>query len=114
VTQGTRLAVPASCTTIGGAFQASTPVTWESCADGVRVARYDAMGARTGGGPLLPTRAYAEDVSVHAGVVLAWLYDGAELGRIVRVEGGSFRVVVTNAGCRTTPEPTGCVRAPDW
>ena len=114
VTQGTTLAVPAACTTIGGAFDGSTPVTWESCADGVRIARFSASGARTGAGPLLPTKAYAEDVSVRDGVVLAWLYDGSQLGRIVRAQAARLVVLVSNAGCTAVPEPTGCARAPSW
>lgn len=114
VGQGITLAIPPSCTTIGGAFDGNTPITWESCHDGVRVARFSETGARIGAGPLLPTKAYADDVTVSHGVVLAWLYDGAQLGRIVRVRGSDFAVIVTNAGCTATPEPQRCVRSPDW
>jgi hypothetical protein len=114
VSQGTVLALPPACTTIGGAFDGTTPVTWESCADGARVARYDATGTRVSAGPLLATKAYAEDLTVHQGVVLAWLYDGNQVGRVVRVEGSSLTVLVTNTGCSAAPEPKGCVRAPDW
>ena len=114
VAQGVTLAIPPKCTTIGGAFDGSTPITWESCHDGVRVARFSESGARTGAGPLLPTKAYADDVSVRDGVVLAWLYDGTELGRIVAVKGSTLTVLVTNAGCTATPEPAGCVRSPNW
>jgi hypothetical protein len=106
--------VPSACTTIGGAFDGTTPVTWESCADGARVARYDASGGRVAAGPLLPTKALAENVTVHQGVVLAWLNDGTQPGGVVRVQGSSLTVLVSNAGCSATPEPAGCVRAPDW
>lgn len=112
VAAGTRLAT--TCTTIGGAFDGDTPIGWESCADGVRVARFSASGARTGAGPLLGTKAYAEDVTVRDSVVLAWLYDGSQLGRIVRVSGSGLTVLVGNNGCTATPEPKGCVRAPAW
>ena len=112
VTQGTQLRT--TCTTLSGAFDGSTPVGWESCGDGVRVARFAADGTRAGSGPLLPTKAYAEDVSVRDGVVLAWLYDGSQLGRVVRVAGATLTVLAPNAGCSVVPEPTGCVRSPDW
>lgn len=69
VTHGTQLRT--TCTTLSGAFDGSTPVGWESCGDGVRVARFATDGTRAGSGPLLTTKAYAEDVSVRDGVVLA-------------------------------------------
>ncbi len=112
LTQGTQLHT--TCTTLSGAFDGPTPVGWESCGDGVRVARFAADGSRAGAGPLLPTKAYAEDVSVRDGVVLAWLYDGSQLGRVVRVDGATLTVLAPNAGCSVVPEPAGCVRSPDW
>ncbi len=110
--QGTTLRT--TCTTLSGAFDGTTPIGWESCADGVRVARFAADGARAGSGPLLPTKASALDVSVRDGVVLAWLYDGSRPGPVVRVDGTAVQVLVSNAGCSVAPEPAGCVRSPDW
>ena len=102
------------CTTTAGAFDGSALLTWQTCGTGTRLLRYPSATAKPSRGPVVPGLEAPHGTTVRSGTVLLWLAGGDTVGEIDLYSSGRLTTVVANAGCSSTSEPKGCVRAPDW